>query len=216
MLDKARSYLGKTWIGTNSSDKGQCVGFYNKVVEDVSDILYPIKDAKNATQILTAKNTRPDLFDQIHNKTGLYPAPGDWVIWDNTWGNGDGHISCVESVNGSKGFVGIEQNFVPNTVTRQQHNWSHVIGWIHYKGGNEVSTVGDNEIDQMSWAYFGYGAGQDFIKEHRGTESNTFERFMFNHPVAVAYRAQVSEWRAKAEASQGKFIPVTEQLFKKY
>lgn len=81
--------------------------------------------------------------------------------------------------------------------------------------GNQVSTVGDNEIDQMSWAYFGYGAGQDFITEHRGTESNTFERFMFNHPVAVAYRAQVAQWRSTAEASQGKFQPVTEQLYKK-
>lgn len=79
--------------------------------------------------------------------------------------------------------------------------WSEDIAGVKViERGSEVSTVGDNEIDQMSWAYFGYGAGQDFIKEHRGTESNTFERFMFNHPVAVAYRAQVSEWRAKAES----------------
>lgn len=83
------------------------------------------------------------------------------------------------------------------------------------KGGDEVSTVGDNEIDQMSWAYFGYGASQEFIKEHRGTESNTFERFMFNHPVAVAYRNQVATWRAAAEAGTGKYVPVEEQLYKK-
>lgn len=71
------------------------------------------------------------------------------------------------------------------------------------KGGNMPSTVGTVEIDQMSWAYFGYGSpsNSQFTKDHLGEESNTFERFMFDHPNAVAYRKQVAEWRAKAEAS---------------
>lgn len=78
-------------------------------------------------------------------------------------------------------------------------------------GGNEVSTVGDNEIDQMSWAYFGYGASQEFIDEHRGTESNTFERFMYNHPVAIEYRKQVTAWREAAEA--GKYKPINQTVY---
>lgn len=90
-----------------------------------------------------------------------------------------------------------------------------VNGQLIGEGGNDVSTVADTEIDQMSWAYFGYGASQEFIKEHRGKESNTFERFMYSHPVAVAYRKQISEWRAKAEGAQATYEPVTEQLFRK-
>lgn len=80
---------------------------------------------------------------------------------------------------------------------------------------DDVSTVGDNEIDQASWQYFGYGASQEFIKIWRDTESNTFSRMMFEHPVAVERRRQVDEWRKAAESGTGDFVPVKEQLYKK-
>lgn len=145
MLDKARSYLNKTWIGTNSSDSGECVGFFNKVVLDVTGVLYPIKGANGAKDILTATNTRPDLFEQVKNdprNPNQLPSPGDWVIWGATWGNGWGHVSNVETVS-SVAFTGIEQNFVAHTVTRQQHNWSGVIGWVHFKQGDDMALTRD-------------------------------------------------------------------------
>ena len=67
MINKARSYLGKTWIGTNAYDKGECVGLFNKVVQDVTGVLYPIQGANGATQVLSAKNARPDLCTQVKN-----------------------------------------------------------------------------------------------------------------------------------------------------
>lgn len=88
-----------------------------------------------------------------------------------------------------------------------------------FKGvnNNMPSHVGDVEIDQMSWVYFGYGSpsNSQFTKDNLGRESNEFERFMFAHPVAQAYRKQVAEWRAQAQAGGGNFEPVTEQLYKK-
>lgn len=79
-----------------------------------------------------------------------------------------------------------------------------------YEGEDMPSTVGDVEIDQMSWAYFGYGSPSDsqFTKDNMDRESNEFERFMFAHPVAQAYRKQVSQWRSKAESSGNPSVQV--------
>jgi hypothetical protein len=79
-------------------------------------------------------------------------------------------------------------------------------------GDNEMSTVSDTEIDQMSWAYFGYGASQEFIDEHRGTESNTFERFMFAHPVAVKYRADRDGLQKTVDSLTQANLKLTDQL----
>jgi len=141
-IDEARKYMWQTWVGTNGSDKGQCVGFFNKVVQDTTGSLYPIQGANGAKDILTATNTRPDLCIQVKNdpkNPNQLPSVGDWVIWGSTWGNGFGHVSCVESVSVTA-FTGIEQNYTANTVTRQQHNWTGVIGWIHFYVNEPVVT----------------------------------------------------------------------------
>lgn len=135
MLDGAIRYLGQPNIGTNQYDTGECVGLYNKVVLDVSGILYPIKGAVGAKDILTATNTRPDLFQQIPNNPNdpnQLPQVGDWIIWGSTWGAGFGHIACAKTVS-KDSFTSIEQNYNYNKkVTEQWHNWSGVIGWVRY------------------------------------------------------------------------------------
>lgn len=141
-IDEARKYMWQTYVGTNASDKGQCVGFFNKVVLDTTGSLYPIQGANVAKDILTANNTRTDLCVQVKNdpkNPNQLPSVGDWVIWGSTWGNGSGHISCVESVSVTA-FTGIEQNYTANTVTRQQHNWTGVIGWIHFYANDPAPT----------------------------------------------------------------------------
>lgn len=134
MLNKAQSYLGQSDIGTNSSDKGECVGLYNKVVLDVTGILYPLQGAQGAKDLMTCKNTRPDLFQQIFDKPGdpaWIPQPGDWVVWGSTWGNGYGHVACVKTADANS-FTSVEQNFVYHKVTEQWHDYKGVIGWIRY------------------------------------------------------------------------------------
>lgn len=134
MLDKARSYLGQTFVGTNSSDSGQCVGFFNRVVLDVTNVLYPLQGASGAKDLITCTNTRTDLFEQVQNNPNnpdQLPGVGDWVIWGASWGGGWGHVACVETVD-TNGFTAIEQNYAPNKVTRQSHNWGGVIGWVRF------------------------------------------------------------------------------------
>lgn len=161
MLEEAKRYLGKTWVGSSpgSDDSGQCVGLYNRCNLDLG-YGYPIKGAYGAKDLLTATNTRPDIYQQVKNNPNdpnMLPSVGDWVIWGATWGGGYGHIACVESVN-VNGFTSIEQNCVPNTVTRQNHNWSGVIGWLHYlkqsptPGGD---TMTDDTARQVGFNYLG-------------------------------------------------------------
>jgi len=149
-IDEARKYMWSTYIGTNSSDKGQCVGFFNKVVLDTTGVLYPIQGAQGAKDLITANNTRPDLCVQVKNdpkNPNQLPSIGDWVVWGATWGNGWGHVSCVESVS-TVAFTGIEQNYTANTVTRQQHNWTGVIGWVHFYSNDSKPPVTPPQVDQ--------------------------------------------------------------------
>lgn len=145
MLENAQSYLGQSNIGTNSSDTGECVGLYNRVVLNVSGILYPLQGAQGAKDLITCTNTRPDLFQQIKNNPNdpnQLPQPGDWIVWGSTWGGGYGHVACAKTVD-KNGFTSIEQNYVYHKVTEQSHNWSGVIGWVRYTAPQPVDPCAD-------------------------------------------------------------------------
>lgn len=158
MLDKSKSYLGQQWIGTNQYDKGECVGLFNKVVLDVTGLLYPLQGAQGAKDLLTCTNTRPDLFEQVWNDwndPNQNPSVGDWMVWGSTWGGGYGHVACIESLNGST-FTTIDQNITPNTVTRNTHNWNGIIGWVHYKGNTpQGDKMNDDTARQIGFNYLG-------------------------------------------------------------
>ena len=145
MLQGAQKYLGQSNIGTNQYDTGECVGLYNKVVLDVTGILYPLKGAQGAKDLITCQNTRPDLFQQIKNNPNdpnQIPQVGDWVVWGSTWGGGWGHVACVKTVSRDS-FTSIEQNFVYHKVTEQWHDWKGVIGWIRYTPPAPVDPCAD-------------------------------------------------------------------------
>lgn len=157
MLEGATKYLGQSYIGCNSSDKGQCVGLFNKVILDVSGVLYPITGAQGAKDLLTANNTRPDLFQQIPNNPNdpnQLPEVNDWVIWGTTWGGGYGHVACAKTVD-RNGFISIEQNYVPNKVTEQSHNYKGVIGWVRYIKEQGGVTMTDDTARQIAFHYLG-------------------------------------------------------------
>ena len=145
MLQGAQKYLGQSNIGTNQYDTGECVGLYNKVVLDVTGILYPLKGAQGAKDLITCQNTRPDLFQQIKNNPNdpnQIPQVGDWVVWGSTWGGGWGHVACVKTVSRDS-FTSIEQNFVYHKVTEQWHDWKGVIGWVRYTPPTPVDPCAD-------------------------------------------------------------------------
>ena len=155
MLPKAQSYLNQTFIGTNTSDRGQCVGLINQLILDVFGLLYPLKGAVGAKDLLTCTNTRPDLFEQVKNNPNdpkQLPSVGDIFIYGATWGNGYGHTGVFEVVS-SVGFTSIEQNFVANKVTRQQHNYNGLIGWIHIKNNQGATNVANTTQADLDFIY---------------------------------------------------------------
>lgn len=177
MIDNARAYLGRTWIGTNSSDNGECVGLFNKVVQEVTGVLYPIKGASNAISILTANNTRPDICQQVKNipnNPNQLPSVGDWVIWNGTYGNGQGHIACVESVS-SVAMTTIDQNWVRATVTRQQHSWNGIAGWIHFNVNDAPAPTPPPVVDQNPAIIAGLQAENKALKGQLGTANIQLE-----------------------------------------
>lgn len=75
------------------------------------------------------------------------------------------------------------------------------------QGGNEVSTVGEVELDMLSRAFFGYPANAEFIKAWKGTESNTMIRWCEANPAHTAWLKQIETW--KNSASNGEFVEAT-------
>lgn len=197
-------YYGQQLTNNNGNYLGECVSLAARYAQEVQGVpnadgvLYcPVTGGARDLYEQFPSNGRPNYYDQI--PYGQSPKVGDLVVW----GANMGRYGDVAVYNGSGQVFGQLGTPVFIPAAARQMTPPQPLGYLRRKGGSDVSTVGDNEIDQMSWAYFGYGAGPDFITEHRGTESNTFERFMYNHPVAVAYRQQVADWRKAAESGGG-------------
>jgi hypothetical protein len=137
-------YNGKK-VGTNAGDTGQCVGWYNVGLRDQTGVLYPIQGANFAYQILSAKNTRPDLVQQVHGTAGI--QPGDWPIFAQSMpgSGGGGHVDEYLGPNGN-GFISADQNWGGQYVHRVAHNsWNWVIGYIHLVK-NTVSSAGTAKV----------------------------------------------------------------------
>ena len=130
-----RQQVGNTWMGTNPSDRGECLGFISVYMRQITgEGGYAIQGAEVAADMIEANNTRPDLFTQVvndPNDLGQLPSVGDIMIYKKTAANGwCGHIAAAVDVNVST-TTSVEQNWVPHTVTYQVHNYAEVLGWIH-------------------------------------------------------------------------------------
>jgi hypothetical protein len=135
--DLYNKYKGKT-VGTNSSDTGECVGWYNVGIREQLVLGgYVIQGAYGAKDLLTATNTRPDLIEQVKNNPNdknQKPSAGDWLVWGgNLPGSGGyGHVGLVLST--PPGFIiTADQNWGGRTVHEVKHDWNYVTGWIHHR-----------------------------------------------------------------------------------
>lgn len=148
-VDWLLAQVGKTGLGTNPSDLGQCLGFISLFMQQITgEGGYAIQGAYGAADMLTATNTRPDIFTQITNdpnNPNQIPSVGDIPIYKKSASNGNlGHIGAAIAVTDS-GTTNVEQNWIPNTVTQQTHAYGNVIGWIHvnYKEEEPMTNAGD-------------------------------------------------------------------------
>jgi len=200
MVDKAKSYLNQYNIGFTIP--GQCVAFVNQIILDVFDIRFPIQGAQTARQLLTATNTRPDLFEQVKNDPNQptqVPSSGDIFVLGEKWGgwnpdvnDWNGHTGIIKEV-GTSTFTAIEQNFVPNKVTEQTHTYNALDGWIHIiKQGEEMAT--EEDIKLLFWEIFDRDPSKeqyDFFvgKELSFVIANIFESEQFKNQLTAERNA---------------------------
>jgi hypothetical protein len=117
---------------------GQCVAWYNVGINEQLGLTgYVIQGAYGAKDILTARNTRPDLIEQVWNNPNdmtQKPTPGDWIIWSGSLpgSGGYGHVAMCLSTP-PKQIVSADQNWGGQTVHQVTHDWNYVIGWIHHR-----------------------------------------------------------------------------------
>jgi len=149
--DFLNSTLNKSGIGYG--DPGQCVAFINLYTNDVFGVRYPITGLSYAGQFLDKPNTRPDLFTQVRGTSGI--KRGDIIVW----GGNPGHVGIFLQPSGN-GFISQDQNWIPNKVTRVQHDWNNVIGYIRVKGEDMIP-----DADNYYWRY-----GKKLASQVRGRE----------------------------------------------
>ncbi|MEN9864526.1 MAG: hypothetical protein RL748_116, partial [Pseudomonadota bacterium] len=69
-------------------------------------------------------------FDRVANTPQGVPQRGDIVIWGKGAGRGYGHVAIFLEGD-AKSFVSLDQNWPTlNKVTKTQHDYLHVLGWL--------------------------------------------------------------------------------------
>jgi hypothetical protein len=113
----------------------QCVDLANQYCDQVLGPGHRVPCA-DACQMLD--NANPAQYTAVSYAPGRTPSPGDLVIWgsDLSGSSGAGHVDICLSSNAA-GFTGFDQNWGTNNASpcrEVQHDYSHVIGWLHPTG----------------------------------------------------------------------------------
>jgi len=124
LLAFVEKYLGHAGSGDTPENKGQCVG----LVELWCDACGTPHIPGNAVDLLALAD--PAHYLRIANGPTNYPAAGDIVCWDASWGAGYGHCAVVLAASPMQLAV-FEQNdpegASPLVAT---HSYGGVAGWL--------------------------------------------------------------------------------------
>jgi hypothetical protein len=117
-------WKGKIAVGDTAGNKGQCVG----LVEEWIDTLGLPHVWGNAADLLANADTTH--YRKVSNAPTNFPIPGDIVVWDRTWGNGDGHTAiCITGAVMS--FTAFEQNDPDGSTPHMKlYTYDGVMGWL--------------------------------------------------------------------------------------
>ncbi len=137
LLETLLKFFNIPNTGNTPENKGQCTGLVNKYVESLGlPHLWG-----NAKDLMEGADTNAyAITPNDPNDTKQFPQPGSIMVWDGTWGDGDGHTGVVIFADGIK-FSTLEQNnpdgHPPQTL---MHDYKGVKGWITPKNLPSVPT----------------------------------------------------------------------------
>ncbi len=150
--DFVTKYDLKSGVGTNSSDKGECVGIYNLYTREVWGLEgYPIQDVSYAKDLLEGKNTRPDVLKIIYNNPSdpkQLPAVGDAVVFTGAFAGsgGMGHVGMVVKVTATELNIYDQYQGAHCTIRKRGNEWKSVKGWIHFEAPKPVTPPVDPTV----------------------------------------------------------------------
>jgi hypothetical protein len=131
LFDFINKYTGEPGVGNTDLNKGQCVGLVS-VWMDVLGIAHEWGNAKDL--LANADSSKFDIIFNDPKDLNQFPLPGAILVWDDTWGNGDGHTGVVVKADGSS-VDAFEQNnpagHAPETV--HHNSYAGVLGWLQPK-----------------------------------------------------------------------------------
>lgn len=124
--------LGASELGTNESDKGECLGYISLYFQKVLGLTYPIYGAQFAYQMLTARNDHPEILTQVQGTNGI--KRGDVWVMDKSVSLPYGHIGIAVS-DPYNGLIDVvEQNWTYHKVTNRQLPLNQIKGYIKIGG----------------------------------------------------------------------------------
>jgi CHAP domain len=123
-------YLGKAGTGDTPENKGQCVG----LVEAWLDANARPHIWGNAKDLLA--NADLTVYRVYKNTPTNFPVWGDVLVWDGTWGNGDGHTGVVVAATPMLLAVFEANNPEGHAPQILMHDYTGVAGWIRLPRGD--------------------------------------------------------------------------------
>jgi CHAP domain len=117
-------YQGRVGVGDTPVNRGQCVGLV-AVWCDALGLPHIWGNAKDLLADAPASS-----YKVIANTPENFPAPGDIVVWGDTWGNGYGHTAIIVTAT-VMDFTAFEQNDPDGSVPHLKvYTYAGVKGWL--------------------------------------------------------------------------------------
>lgn len=127
ILGFVQRYLYAENTGDTALNRGQCVG----LVEIWLDENKLPHIWGNAADLL--KNADSNHYRVVVNGPVNFPAPGDIICWNTTWGSGAGHTAIV-LVATSYHLVVFEQNNPEGSPPAvSTHDYRGIEGWLSFR-----------------------------------------------------------------------------------
>jgi surface antigen len=118
-------YLAVPNVGDTPGNAGQCVGLIEKWLDANArpHIWGNAKDLLDQGQTIAG-------YKVVKNLPLNAPPVGAIVVWDGTWGNGNGHTAVVVAANRNRLAVFEQNNPAGAAPTVSTHDYAGILGWI--------------------------------------------------------------------------------------
>ena len=117
-------YLGVPHVGNTVDNKGQCVG----LIEVWLSVNKHANIRGNAKDLLA--NADLQVYQMFTNTPTNFPPAGAIVVWDASWGGGNGHTAVALAANVNLLAVFEQNNPAGSAPTVVTHDYAGVAGWI--------------------------------------------------------------------------------------